>query len=75
MTKTPKEMTSDILTSLRDEKNPLAILIEGYLEKCLEMARKEARKEVLEFVQPHDVDVKGNIIECNYHTLFDMLTK
>lgn len=75
MVKTAKEMTSDILTSLRDENNPLGILIEGYLEKCLEMARKEARKEVLDFVQPHDVDGNGNIKECNYQTLFDMLTK
>ena len=75
MEKTAKQMTSDILSSLRDENNPLGVLIESYLEKCLEMARKEARKEVLEFVQPHDCDVKGNIVECNYHTLFDILTK
>ena len=75
MEKTAKEMTSDILSSLRDENNPLGILIEGYLEQCLKMAKKEARKEVLEFVQPHNVDVKGNIIECDYHTLLDMLNK
>jgi hypothetical protein len=75
MEKTAKEMTSDILSSLRDEDNPLGIIIEGYLEKCLEMAKKEARKEVLVFVQPHDCDVKGNIVECNYHTLCDMLSK
>jgi hypothetical protein len=75
MEKTAKEMTSDILSSLRDENNPLGVLIEAYLEKCLEMTRKEVRKEILDFVQPHDCDVNGNIVECNYHTLFDMLTK
>jgi len=75
MTKTPKEMTNDILSSLRDENNPLAILIEGYLEKCIKDHVKAARKEVLDFVQPHDCDVNGNIVECNYHTLFDKLTK
>jgi hypothetical protein len=75
MEKTAKEMTSDILKSLRDENNPLGILIEGYLEQCLKMVKKEARKEVLDFVQPHDCDVNGNIVECNYHTLFDILTK
>ncbi len=75
MEKTAKEMTSDILSSLRDQDNPLGILIEGYLEQCLKMAKKEARKEVLEFVQPHEVDDNGNIKDCNYHTLFDMLSK
>lgn len=75
MLKTAKEMTSDILTSLQDEKNPLAVLIEGYIEKCLESAKKEARKEVLEFIQPHNVDVDGNIENCNYHKLFDILSK
>jgi hypothetical protein len=73
--KTAKEMTSDILSSLRDENNPLGILIEGYLEKCLEMARKEGRKEVLEHIKTHDIDDKGNIKECNFHFLYNMLTK
>jgi hypothetical protein len=75
MTKTAKEMTNDILSSLNDQNNPLAILIEGYLERCLEMAKKEERKEILEFIQHHDVDDNGNIKDCNYHNLFDILSK
>jgi hypothetical protein len=75
MEKTAKEMTSDILSSLRDQDNPLGILIEGYLEQCLKMAKKEARKEVLEHIKTHDVDEKGNIKECNLHFLYNMLTK
>ena len=75
MVKTPEQMVSDILTSLGKKEAPEGIILEIYLERCLEMARKQARKEVLEFVQPHDVDINGNIVECNYHTLSDMLTK
>jgi hypothetical protein len=75
MTKTAAEMTNDILKSLQKENAPERILLEPYLEKCLEMARKEARKEVLNFVQPHNVDVNGDIINCSYHKLFEMLNK
>lgn len=75
MVKTAEQITNDILASLGKKDAPERILLEPYLEKCLEMARKEVRKEILDFVQPHECDVKGNIVECNYHTLFDMLTK
>jgi hypothetical protein len=44
--KTPKEMTSDILSSLRDKDNPLGILIEGYLEECIKQHKKAVRMEI-----------------------------
>lgn len=45
MLKTAKEMTSDILSSLRIPNAPEAILIEAYIEKCLESAKKEGKDE------------------------------
>ncbi len=45
--KTPKEMTSDILKSLRDENNPLATLIEGYLEECIKQQKRYVKTEIL----------------------------
>jgi hypothetical protein len=66
--KTAKEMTSDILSSLRDENNPLAILIEGYLEKCIKdhvnSAKDELLKSITELIDAEDgksviYDVKG----------------
>ena len=66
--KPAKEMTSDILSSLRDENNPLAILIEGYLEKCIKdhvnSAKDELLKSITELIDAEDgksviYDVKG----------------
>ena len=68
--KTAKEMTSDILSSLRDENNPLAILIEGYLEKCIKdhvnAAKDELLKDITQLIDAEDgksviYDVKGLI--------------
>jgi hypothetical protein len=41
MTKTPKEITNDILTSLRMETSPARIIIEMYLEKVIEEIKLE----------------------------------
>ena len=57
--KTPKEMTSDILTSLRDKENPLAILIEGYLEECIKQHKKAVINEVLKGMVPFVDDEHG----------------
>jgi hypothetical protein len=68
--KTAKEMTNDILSSLRDENNPLAILIEGYLEKCIKdhvnAAKDELLKDITHLIDAEDgksviYDVKGLI--------------
>lgn len=48
MLKTAKQMTDDILSSLRIPNAPEAILIEAYIEKCLESAKKEGEIEALE---------------------------
>lgn len=47
MLKTATEMTDDILSSLRMKNAPERILIEAYLEKCLESAKKEGKIEAL----------------------------
>ena len=68
--KTAKEMTNNILSSLRDENNPLAILIEGYLEKCIKdhvnAAKDELLKDITHLIDAEDgksviYDVKGLI--------------
>ena len=66
-------MTKDILSALRKDDAPEAVLLEIYLEKYLNMAKKEGLKDVLGFVEKHDVDIDGNIVNCNYHMLFDLL--
>jgi hypothetical protein len=45
MAKTPKEITNDILTSLRMDSAPERILIEMYLEKVIEQIKIETLKE------------------------------
>ncbi len=47
MVKTAKEMTSDILSSLRDENNPLGVLIESYIEKCIKDHVRAAKDELI----------------------------
>ena len=73
MKKTAEQMTKDILSALRKDDAPEAVLLEIYLEKYLNMAKKEGLKDVLGFVEKHDVDIDGNIVNCNYHMLFDLL--
>lgn len=75
MIKTATEMTDDILSSIGMKNVPERVLIEAYIEKCLESAKNDVKKEILEYIQPHDVDVNGNIVSCNYHNLFDILNK
>lgn len=75
MKKTAEQMTKDILSALRKDDAPEAVLLEIYLEKYLNMAKKEGLKDVLGFVEKHDVDIDGNIVNCNYHMLFDLLKK
>ena len=43
-------MTSDILSSLRDEENPLGILIESYLEKCINDHKKAVKNDILNHI-------------------------
>jgi hypothetical protein len=75
MKKTAEQMTKDILSALRKDDAPEAVLLEIYLEKYLNMAKKEGLKDVLGFIEKHDVDIDGNIVNCNYHMLFDLLKK
>lgn len=46
MTKTPKQITDDILKSLRMESAPERILIEMYLEKVIDQIKAETLKEL-----------------------------
>lgn len=71
--KTPKEMTSDILTSLRDENNPLGILIEGYLEECIKQHRKDAVSEVLKGITPFINDENGDSVIRDVKGLIDLI--
>ena len=50
--KTAKEMTSDILSSLRDENNPLGILIESYIEKCIKDHVRATKDELMKGILP-----------------------
>ena len=50
-TKTPQEMTSDILKSLRKEGAPEAILIESYLDI---MIKRHQAKAVQEYIDGQD---------------------
>jgi hypothetical protein len=47
-TKTPQEMTNDILKSLRKEGAPEAILIESYLDIIIKRHRAEAVQEYID---------------------------
>ena len=51
MLKTAVEMTDDILSSLRMKNAPERVLIEVYIEKCLESAKKDGKLEALEEMQ------------------------
>ena len=46
--KSPQEMTSDILKSLRKEDAPEAILLETYLEVIIKRHRSEAVQEYID---------------------------
>jgi hypothetical protein len=46
--KSPQEMTSDILKSLRKEGAPEAILLETYLEVIIKRHRSEAVQEYID---------------------------
>jgi hypothetical protein len=46
--KSPQEMTSDILKSLRKEGAPEAILIETYLDVIIKRHRSEAVQEYID---------------------------
>lgn len=73
--KTPKEMTSDILSSLRDENNPLAILIEGYLEKCIKdhvnAAKDELLKDITQLMDAED----GKSVIYDVKSLVELFNK
>jgi hypothetical protein len=73
--KTPKEMTSDILTSLRDENNPLAILIEGYLEECIKQHKKAVRLEILNGIADFTDDDNGKTVIYDVNGLIDFINK
>ncbi len=71
--KTPKEMTSDILSSLRDENNPLAILIESYLEKCIKDHVKAAKNELKVGILPLIENENGESVIYDVKTLSELL--
>lgn len=73
--KTPKEMTSDILTSLRDENNPLGILIEGYLEECIKQHKKAVRVEILNGLSDFIEDENGRSVIHDVKGLIDLINK
>ena len=45
MSKTPKEITNDILNSLRMDSAPVRVLIEMYLEKIIDQIKTETLAE------------------------------
>lgn len=47
MAKTPKEITEDILSSLSMKNDPLAVLIEAYLEVVIKQIKTEAIDEYI----------------------------
>jgi hypothetical protein len=73
--KTPKEMTSDILKSLRDENNPLAILIEGYLEECIKQHKKAVRVEILNGLSDFIEDENSRSVIHDVKGLIDFVNK
>jgi hypothetical protein len=73
--KTAEQMADDILISLRMKNAPERILIVAYLEKCLDMAKKEANQNVLSYVESRHKDINGDLINCNYHSLAKILNK
>ena len=75
MAKTPKEMTSDILKSLRDENNPLAILIEGYLEECIKQHKKAVRVEILNGLSDFIEDENSRSVIHDVKGLIDFINK
>ncbi len=75
MAKTPKEMTSDILTSLRDENNPLAILIEGYLEECIKQHKKAVKTEILNGLSDFIEDENSRSVIHDVKGLIDFVNK
>ncbi len=72
--KTPKEMTSDILTSLRDENNPLGILIEGYLEECLKQHKKYIIDDILNGVSNFIDNENDNSVILDIKGLIDFIS-
>mgnify|MGYP000495023574 CR=1 FL=1 len=56
MLKTATEMTDDILSSIRMKNAPERVLIESYIEKCLELAKKDGYNEALEEMQKKSED-------------------
>jgi hypothetical protein len=57
--KSPQEMTSDILKSLRKEGAPEAILLETYLEVIIKRHRSEAVQEYIDSqTEKKDVEYK-----------------
>lgn len=73
--KTPKEMTSDILKSLRDENNPLAILIEGYLEECIKQHTKAVRVELSNGLANFVEDENGRSVIHDVKGLVEFINK
>jgi hypothetical protein len=73
--KTPKEMTSDILKSLRDENHPLAILIEGYLEECIKQHKKAVKTEILKGLSDFIEDENGRSMIHDVKGLIDFINK
>ena len=55
--KSPQEMTSDILKSLRKEGAPEAILIETYLDVIIKRHKAEAVQEYIDS-QNSDADIE-----------------
>lgn len=58
MIKTANQMTDDILSSIRMSNAPERVLIELYIEKCLESAKKEGYNEALKETEKK---VKNNL--------------
>ena len=75
MAKTPKEMTSDILSSLRDENNPLGVLIESYLEKCIKDHVNAAKDELLKDITKLIDTEYGNSIIYDVKGLVELFNK